>query len=85
MSRGSSSKELVRALCATTAMMLLQRDTWVARKAERTAACASAARPIWQRGERIARGRCRDAYAALLAEKRGRADCQLRAAARRSE
>ena len=33
----------------------------------------------------IARGRCRDAFAALLAEGRGPADCQLRAAARRSE
>ena len=33
----------------------------------------------------IARGRCRHAVAALLAEGRGPADCQLRAAARRSE
>ena len=33
----------------------------------------------------IAQGRCRDDYAALLAEGRGRADCQLPAAARRSE
>ena len=39
-----------------------------------------------QRGERDSSGyRCRDAYAALLAEGRGRADRQLRAAARRSE
>ena len=33
----------------------------------------------------IARGRCRDAFAALLAVGRGPADCQLRAAARRGD
>ncbi|OLP83112.1 hypothetical protein AK812_SmicGene36159 [Symbiodinium microadriaticum] len=42
--QGSSSRELVRVRCAATVMMPLQRETWAARRAERTAACALAAR-----------------------------------------
>ena len=42
--RRSSSNELARASCAATAMMPLQRETKAARRAERTAACALAAR-----------------------------------------
>ena len=109
VSRRSSSKKPARALCAATAMMLLQRDTQAARIADRTAACPRSAcararslrkvvgsepqrhqpRQRTQKGGSTAsaqaRGRCRDAYASLLAGARGRADCQLLAAARRSE